>query len=596
MKVIPRALGWFTRRRVALTIGCTFALAVLLVAAPAFAGDVYGNIGPAPQVSTGGIFGRYPIESYQIDQYFPAIKVSVFSGVDVSGVPPLIAYFIAQLVWLLTAFVANQVVTLFTFCFSLDLLNGNGSVGSGALAPVSQAVHNIYANTFGTPWLVAAFSIVALWAMWRALVQRRYTETAGALAISLLYCVIGLGIVLQPQATIAPASNYANRMSTALLSLTSQGNLSSEAQAKRAASDQLFNLLVLQPWPVLEFGGIEHCVTTKGSHTVSVPVRPLGGNPTQEAGLASQLESGTELRVGTKTCINNENKYDPHFLAYPFQSKDRNSEYEALEKGDDSDLPSSDPAKNNGSYPLGPADVPAAEAAGKGGQYQRALLAIVIVVGELGAFLLLGALAVGVILAAILLLLQLAFAPVALVLGVIPGRGHDFFRAWLSRLAGYLLTKVIYSLILAVVLAVCQALADATSNLGWLLAFLLQAGFMWAVLFNRKRLTGELLSATAGGKASEANHLQTLYYSTRLLSMARRRHSTPPPQGGGAPSGAPEPPPNPKESAVDHDTTPRGIDVPEPGDDQHEPIAGSEGGDLPPAALEPDPDPDEEPA
>ena len=35
--------------------------------------------------------------------------------------------------------------------------------------------------------------------------------------------------------------------------------------------------------------------------------------------------------------------------------------------------------------------------------------------------------------------------------------------------------KVIYSLILAVVLAVCDALADATSNLGWLLAFALQA-------------------------------------------------------------------------------------------------------------------------
>jgi hypothetical protein len=584
-----------TRRRVALAIAFTLALVLWLVVAPAFAGDVYGNIGPAPQVGTGGIFGRYPVESYQVDQYFPAIKVSVFSGVDVSGVPPLIAYFIAQLIWLITAFLANAVITIFTFCFSLDLLNGNGSAGSGALAPVSQAVHNIYTNTFGTPWLVAAFSIVAFWAMWRALVQRRYTETVGALAVSLLYCMIGLGIVLQPQATIAPASNYANRMSTALLSLTSQGNLSNEAQAKQAASDQLFNLLVLQPWTVLEFGGLEHCVTTKGSQTISVPVRPLGGNPAQEATLSSQLESGTELRVGAKMCINNENKYDPHFLAYPFQSKDRNSEYEALEKGDDEDLPSSDPAKNNGSYPLGPADESAAEAAGKGGQYQRVLLAIVIFVGELGAFLLLGALAVGVILAAILLLLHLAFAPVALVLGVIPGRGHDFFRAWLSRLAGYLLTKVIYSLILAVVLAVCQALADATSNLGWLLAFLLQAAFMWAVLSNRKRLTRELLSATAGGSASEANYLQTLYYSTRLLGMARRRHSTPPPQGGGSPSGAPDPLPNPpKEPTVESDTTPRGIDVPEPGDDDDEPIAGSEGGDVPPAALEPDPD--EEPA
>lgn len=594
---IPRTM--LHRRRLLVSIASLLVLTlgfVLLAMPPASANDVYSNIGPAPQVAAGGIFGRYPMASYQLDQYFPAISISLTSGVDVSGVCPLIAYFLAQFIWLITAFLANAVITIFSFCFSLDLLNGNGSAGSGALTPVSQAVHNIYAHTFGTPWLIAAFSVVALWAMWKALVQRRYTETAGALAVSLLYCILGLGIVIQPQATIAPASNYANRMSTALLSLTSQGNLSSEAQAKQAAGDQLFNLLVLQPWTVLEFGGLEHCVTTSGKKTVSVPVRPLTSSPTKESALASQLEGGTELHVGSKTCINNANKYSPHFLAYPFQSKERNSEHEALENGNDGDLPASDPAKEDKSYPLGPADEPAAEAMGKGGQYQRLLLTVVILVGELGAFLLLGALAMGVILAAIFVLLYLGFAPVALVLGVIPGRGHAFFRAWLSRLAGHLFTKVVYSLILAVVLAVCQALADATSNLGWLLAFLFQAAFLWAVFFNRKRLAGDLLSATVGGQAREgANHLQTLYYTTRLLGMAKRRRNPPPPPPGG--SGGGNPPPKEKEEATvdNHSSTePRGVDVPEPGDDYDEPIAGNEGGPLP-VSDDHGFDPDEEP-
>ena len=48
---------------------------------------------------------------------------------------------------------------------------------------------------------------------------------------------------------------------------------------------------------------------------------------------------------------------------------------------------------------------------GKGGQYQRLLLSIVILAGELGAFLLLGALALGVILAQILLLTLLRSRP-----------------------------------------------------------------------------------------------------------------------------------------------------------------------------------------
>ncbi len=528
--IIHRALRSATRRRVALTVAIGAALWLLLVVAPAFAGDVYGNIGPAPQVTGGGIFGRYPIANYQLDQYFPAISVGLTSGVDVSGVVPMIAYFFAEVLWIITAFLANGVIVLFGFAFNLDLVNGNGSPGSGALTPISSAIHNLYANTFGAPWLVAAIVLAGCWAMWKALVQRRYTETAGALAVSLLYCVLAIGIVTQPERTIAPASKLSNQLSTALLSLTNQGSISNEQQAKSAASDQLFELLVLNPWTVLEFGGTEHCTTTSNGKTRSVAVRPLSSDPAQDSRLAAQLENGVEVKAEGKTCINNRNKYASHFLAYPFQSPGRNSEHEALEHGSDEDLPSSDPAKTDGSYPLGQADEPAAEAMGKGGQLQRLLLAIIILAGEIGAFLLLGALALGVILAQILLLTLLCFAPVALLLAVFPGRGHDFFRSWLGKLAGYLARKVIYSLILAVVLAVCQALDDATSNLGWLLAFVLQAAFLWTIFIQRDRLTRDLLAATAGPGAAQAgiDKLQTLYYATRLTQMAKRRKRPPP--------------------------------------------------------------------
>jgi TrbL/VirB6 plasmid conjugal transfer protein len=544
-----RRLTCTRRRRIALVLGLTVGL-VLLAGPAAGANDVYSNIGPAPQLPSGGLVGRYPLANYQLDQYFPGVSVGVFSGVDVSGVPPLIAFFIAQIIWLITAFLANAVITLFAFAFNLDLVNGNGTPGSGALTPVASAIHNLYTNTFGAPWLVAVIVLAGCWAMWKALVQRRYTETAGALGVSLLYCVLAIGIVTQPQRTIAPASKLSNQLSTSLLSLTSQGSIGDEQQAKTAASNQLFSFLVLDPWTVLEFGGIEHCTTTNGGK--SVAVRPLSANAGQDTQLASQLEAGTEVGAQGKTCINNRNKYASHFLAYPFQSKARNSEHEALEKGDTGDLPSSDPAKTNGTYTLGKADEPAAEAMGKGGQYQRLLLSIVILVGEIGAFLLLGALALGVILAQLLLLLLLCFAPVALLIGIFPGRGHDFFRAWLGKLAGYLARKVIYSLILAVTLAVSQALADATSNLGWLLAFVLQATFLWMVFIQRERLTSDLLTATAGPNAARdgSGRLQNLYYATRLTQMARRRKQSPKsPQQvevvlsslGGSPGASPDP-------------------------------------------------------
>ena len=527
------------RRLVLFVLGLTVLL-VALAAPAAGAGDVYGNIGPAPQLAAGSLQGRYPLANYELDQYFPGISVGLLSGVDVSGVPPLIAYFIAQVIWIITAFLANAVITLFAFAFNLNLLTGNGTPGSGALTPVAQAIHTLYTSTFGAPWLIVAVLAAGLWAMWKALIQRRYTETAGALAVSLVYCVVAIGIVTQPENTIGPASQLSNQLSASILSLTSQGTIAGEQQAKTAAGNQLFRLLVLDPWTVLEFGGIEHCTITEHGQTRSVAVRPLSSDPAQDSQLAGQLEAGTEVHAQGKTCINNANKYAAHFLAYPYQSHDRNQEHEALEHGQDEDLPASDPAKQTGGYPLGPADESAADAMGKGGQYQRLLLAVVIAAGETGAFLLVGALSLGVILAQILLLTLLAFAPVALLVAIFP-RGHEFFRKWLAKLAGYLARKVIYSLILAVVLAVSQALADATSNLGWLLAFALQAAFLWTVFIQRHRLTTDLLAVASGPHASRegVNRLQTLYYTTRLARMARPHPAAPTTQAH-----SPQPPPS----------------------------------------------------
>lgn len=586
-------------RRLRLMLLFALTVSLLLLAGPtAGASDVYSNIAPAPQLPSSAWLARYPLTNYQLDEYFSPISLS-FSGPDFSGVPAMFAFFIAQTVWLITAFLAHLVITVFTFAFSLDLVNGNSTSGSSVLTAVAAAIHNLYAHTFGAPWLVAAIVLAGCWAMWKALIQRRYTETAGALAVSVLYCVLAIGIVTQPQRTIAPASKLSNQLSTAILSLTGQGNIGPEQQAKTAASNRLFTLLVLDPWTVLEFGGIEHC-TQGPQSTHAVAVRPLSSNPAQDTRLASQLEAGTEVRAQHKTCINNRNKYAQHFLPYAFQSEDRGSEHEALEKGDTGKLPSSDPGKSDG-YTLGKADEPAAEAMGKGGQYQRLLLSIVILAGETGAFLLLGALAAGIVVAQLVFLLLLCFAPAALLVGIFPGRGHDFFRAWLTKLAGCLARKVIYSLILAVTLAVCQALADATSNLGWLLAFVLQAAFLWTIFTQRKSLTRDLLAATAGHQAARdgTSRLQTLYYTTRLARMAglhrHRSPETPPPRGGrvsenNEPADAPSP--NPTEETT-MNAPPGGTDAIDAGEGQAHPFASTQGADRPPSTLEPD---SEEPA
>jgi hypothetical protein len=515
------------RRRAARAL----ALLVLLglIASPlALAGDVWSNVAPASPVPGEGLQDRYPLGNYWLDTHFEAVEASLTGGVDVSGVPPMLAHVAATVLWEITRWLANILITLFAFAFSLDLLSGSKETGgAGALAPVARAIHSIYAHVFGQPWLVLAITVVGLWALWKTLLQRRYAETVGALGLSLVYLVIALAFVTQPAKTIGQASHWTNQMSEAFLTISHRGTVTGTGEAKRTATDQLFRLLVYEPWMVLQFGGTEHCVRSgtgsEDDDPVSVPVRPL------PQGAARRLADGAEVGADGKTCIHH-SKYAPHFLAFEPGSEERDAEYEAVNEGDASKLPEEDPSARRGDYSLGPADKPAVDAMEEGGQFQRLGVALLVFGGELGAFALLGALSIGVILAQVLLLLMLAFAPVALVFAVIPGRGHNFFVGWLTRLAGLLLRKAAYSLILAVLLAVAGALAVATVQLGWLMSFGLQGLFFWAVLLQRRQLTDRLIGAVAGTEATKqdgALRLLAVYGGLRSMNRPLRsgRHS-----------------------------------------------------------------------
>lgn len=523
-------------RQLALVLGLGIALLLLARPAAIAGSDLWGNVAPASPLGGAGLFGRYPLSHYQLDEHFSAISASLTGGVDASGIGPMIAYFLASILWWLTTFFANALIELFAFAFSLDLVNGSSATGgAGALAPVSRAIHSIYSNVLGAPWMVLAVSVVGMWAMWRALVQRRYAETAGALGLSLVYVVVALFFVAQPAATIGTASKLTNQMSEAFLAVSDHGDPSGGEAAKVSDADQLFETLVYRPWTVLQFGGLEHCVLAgtgdKDSDPESTPVRPLSRSPEREAELARRLGGGTEITADGKVCVNNANKYGPHFLHFGVGTDERDAEYDALDHGDSSKLPEADTERAG--YRLGVADKPATDAMEEGGQYQRLLIAIVVFVGELGAFLLLGALSVGVILAQVLLLLLLAFSPVALLAAAIPGRGHDFFKGWLQKLAGYLLRKAAYSLVLAVLLAVNGAIASATSAMGWLMSFGLQALFFWFVFLQRRTLTDGLIGIATGPRAPGHGAVVSaveLYAGARIAGRVGR----PLRRGGGA--------------------------------------------------------------
>src|SRR3954464_15393330 len=320
--------------------------------------------------------------------------------------------------------------------------------------------------------MVAAILIAGIWGIWKALVQRRYSETAGALAISVLFVLIALFFVYQPQQTIGEASRLTNILSLAFLSGANRGSLDDPEQAKHQVADHLFETLIYRPWVVLEFGGLSHCVDTDRTDGDGFP-RPVSPHDPARDVCRDHLRAGRDGHGG----------YAPRYLKQPPGSEKRKAEYEALREGHAPDNP------QFAGYAVDKADAPAVDIQQAGGAFQRLTFSVVVFLGALGAVVLLGTLSLAVILAQVVALVLLGFAPVALVIGIFPGAGHDVFRGWLAKLATAVFIKALYSLIIALVVAVSAALAAATGSLGFLFAFGLQTLFFWALLVYPKQIT-----------------------------------------------------------------------------------------------------------
>ena len=155
-------------------------------------------------------------------------------------------------------------------------------------------------------------------------------------------------------------------------------------------------------------------------------------------------------------------------------------------------------------------DAPGVDIQQAGGAFQRLTLAIVIFAGALGAVALLGMLSLAVILAQVVALVLLGFAPIALIIGIFPRGGHEFFRNWLLKLATAIFIKALYSLVIAVVIAVSAALAAATESLGFLFAFALQGIFFWAIFLYRRQITARLVAATTGAAQDDRHPRMTV--------------------------------------------------------------------------------------
>ncbi|MFL5844339.1 MAG: hypothetical protein ACJ762_06565 [Solirubrobacteraceae bacterium] len=391
-----------------------------------------GSAGRRNCSATGSIAHQYPVGNYGLD-------VHVDVGVTHLGDAFLGALqSVGGLVWMALVYALNGVLLLLEWGFSIDLL---GTAMSG----VRQTLSTLHTSVIGQSWFLAALSVTALWGMWRGLVQRQATQTIVGLLATVGLMVCALVILAQPDDTVGYASRLANDASLGLLAASTAQPLDHPARSLSEASQGVFDSLVRDPWCALQFGSVDYC-----------DQRPEA--PKDLLKVVEDAPSVADL-----------------WLASAPGEKNRDLLYELL-KGD-SFYAKGDMAD--------PGRIRMQEA---GGTFSRLAILGLIAIGLLGACALLAYLGIKLLLASVLALLLLLFAPAMLLAPAFGESGRATFIAWGKRLVGALAAKLVYALFLAVVLAGAAVLRRL--EIGWFGTWLLQIAFWWGVLIKRHELIG----------------------------------------------------------------------------------------------------------
>ncbi len=401
------------------------------------------------------VTSAYPVSHYQFDWH-------IDTGIT-KWENDLAAAFqwVAAAIWTVTLLVLNLVLTALQWAFSLDIVHA-------ALAPLRIALDHLHNDVLGRSWQTVAIGILALGAMFHAVVRRDTKEGVLGSAAAIVLIGVGVYVIQKPVETLGPFSSLANNAGGGFLAGAAAGDPSHPDQGVADASRQIFDTAVTRPWCAIEFGDVNWCE----SHAQGQP----GG-----------------LTWGAR------------WLRYGVDSNERNAEYDALAGND---LP------GTGQSFLGLCDICVpdhtqsfrAQVAGihkdpkrvafqtSGATIFRAAIVAAMCFGLWCAVLLMGWLVAMLFVQSVAELALILAAPLVCFAPAFGRRGRAVFRKWLGLLAFTVLARAIYALGLAIVITLTGVLATVASALPYGIGWALVAG-AWFFAFKKRNALLEKLSA-----------------------------------------------------------------------------------------------------
>jgi hypothetical protein len=429
-----------------------------------------------------------PLSNYAVDTNIPSgIGASIDDNLD-----GIVQELLVTPVWTALVWLVHVVLIALEWCYALDLLGP---------ATLSRAATSLGAarRVFTDPWLGLTLALAAISFAWQGLVRRRVLDTLGRAGLLALMVTGGLWIIANPVGTVGAVGNLADDAALGTVAAAATGDPTRPAASVDGAFGGVFDDVVTGPWCYLEFGDVAWCrepalldprlraVADQLEQVYHAGATCRGPAPgvVQCAPGASTLQ--TQL-AGVATALAEARTNGALFLALPTGTAGRT----ALTSPTNTPTLYQVLCGSSNATACTAATALQAQFRTAPGTWPRVGGLVLIAAGTLGMLLLFGFVALRLLGAALATLLYLLLAPVAVLAPALGDSGRDTFRLWLTRLAGSLVAKLVYSVALGVVLLVATLL-DSLDGLGWWTQWLLASVFWWIAFEHRHRILSLVL-------------------------------------------------------------------------------------------------------
>lgn len=411
-----------------------------------------------------------PVSHYGFDVHIDTGTLGLSSNGLLSAVQTLLL----TPLWTALLWLVHAVLSIVEWAFAIDPLDA-GTMGGLArgLADVRRTVTD--------PWMVLALCAAAIGLLYHALVRRRVAESLGGALAMAAMMLTGLWIITSPASTIGAINRSVNDAGLSTVAAISTGDPTRGAAALGDGLRTVFASAVEGPWCYLEFGDVDWCRNpARRDHRLSNAANSLRAKLTDTAHCTSGPCPEANDARRQITLLRGARSNGELFLALPANGGQRNAitdEHSLFRVlcGSDDDSHCRGPTAGQATWRT------------EDGTWPRAGGLLLITGGVIGMLALLGFVALRLLGAAILTVVFLLLAPVAVLAPALGQAGRDSFTAWVARLFGALLSKLIYAVLLGVILVVLRLL-ESLGTAGWWTQWLLVACFWWIVFMHRHQV------------------------------------------------------------------------------------------------------------